>query len=128
LATLAERAAAEAPDFLIGGPVLLAPDGVQVALERTGRRLALLVPHGAKHCFRVVPADRARVEAARPPQLAVATGNLSRPWVRAPLPQGPEGAAFLQLLGSGVRLSGASPRAVSASNLGSVLPLKSGSE
>jgi hypothetical protein len=99
-ANLAARAAAEAPDFQIGGPILQAPDGALVALELTGRRLAVLVPHGASHLFRVVPADRARVEAANPPQLAVATGHFSRPWVRVPLPQGPDGAAFLQLLGA----------------------------
>jgi hypothetical protein len=98
-ANLAERVAAEAPDFQIAGPILRAPDGALVALEPTGRRLAILVPHGANDLFRVVPADRARVEAANPPQLAVATGHFSRPWVRVPLPQGPDGAAFLQLLG-----------------------------
>jgi hypothetical protein len=99
-ANLFERAAAEAPDFVAGGPLLRAPDGTMVALELTGRRLAVLVPNGSSHLFRVVPADRARVEAANPPQLAVATGHFSRPWVRVPLPQGPDGAAFLQLLGS----------------------------
>jgi len=96
---LAARVANEAPDLLTGGPILCGADGALVALERTGRRLALLLPHGAHHVFWVVPAKRARVEWAKPPVLAVATGDMSRPWVRAPLPEGHSGTVFLRLLG-----------------------------
>jgi len=95
---LADRVAAEAPDFLTGGPILRAADGALVALERTGHRLALLLPHGAHHVLWVVPARRARVEWAQPPVLAIATGDFSRPWVRAPLPEGQPGTAFLRLM------------------------------
>jgi len=94
--SLLERVARDAPDFLTGGPMLHATDGAVVALERTGHRLALLLPQGV---FWVVPATRARVEWARPPVLAVKTGNRSRPWVRAELPEGTPGTEFLRLLG-----------------------------
>lgn len=94
--TLLARTAQDAPDFLSGGPILHANDGALVALERTGARLALLLPQGTLH---IVPANNARVEAAHPPILAVKTGDRTRPWVRADLPEGTPGTNLLRLLG-----------------------------
>jgi hypothetical protein len=94
---LTNRAAREAPCFR-PGQILHGNDGAVVAIERDGRHLAMLLPYGANTVFWLVPARRARVEAARPPVLAVATGDFTRPWVRVPLPEGKAGTDVLRLL------------------------------
>lgn len=85
-ADLTARAAQEAPDFQPSMPMLRTQDGALIAIEKTGRRLALLLPHGAHLVFWLLPATRARLHQANPALLTIETGDLSRPRISATLP------------------------------------------